>query len=477
MVRYPAPRIITGLGVLAVLAGSLLISEAQEPKDKKGVPHQVVRVTGPEAREPVEVSVAIDPTNPDHIVAISQQRGTPKAPGSNHAYVSTDAGKSWKSAALANPNKRIQGDDAVTFTADGLALRTYISFLGIRTVRPARAANGIWVATSRDGLTWNDPVAVIDHVNTVLPYEDKPWIKADTNKESKHKGNIYVTWTQFDEYGSKKPEHKTHVYVSRSKDQGKTFSVPHRISETPGDCLDSSKTVMGAVPAVGPKGDVYAVWAGPKGLTFVKSTDGGFTFGTEKILTETPGAWDFNVKGIFRCNGLPSMGVDLSNGKGRGTIHVNWADLRNGDNDPDIFTMSSADGGDNWTKPLRVNDDPKGNGKEQFFTWMAVDPGDGAVNIVFFDRRDTEGTKTGLTLARSIDAGKTFVNHKINHEPFECQKGAFFGDYIGIDAFGGRVVAAYQHFTADKKLAISAATFNFKQGTQEVQAEKKPADK
>jgi hypothetical protein len=164
--------------------------------------------------------------------------------------------------------------------------------------------------------------------------------------------------------------------------------------------------------------------------------------------------------------------VDLSDGKNRGTIHVNWADLRNGD--PDIFTMSSTDGGDTWTKPLRVNDDPKANGKEQFFTWMAVDPGDGAVNIVFFDRRDTEGTKTGLTLARSIDGGKTFVNHKIDHEPFECQKGAFFGDYIGIDAFHGRVVAAYQHFTADKKIAISAAIFNFKQGTQEVRAEKKP---
>lgn len=471
MICKPATRVIIGFAAFAIPALSLLIAPAQEPKEKKAVAHQVVRVSGADAKSPVEVSVAIDPTNPDHIVAVSQQRGTNAAPGSNHAYVSTDAGKSWKSAALANPNKRVQGDDAVTFAADGLAVRAYISFLGIRTERPVRAANGIWVATSRDGLAWNDPVAVIDHVNTVHPYEDKPWIKADNNKDSSHKGNIYVTWTQFDEYGSKKPEHKTHVYASRSKDQGKTFSVPHRISQTPGDCLDSSKTVMGAVPAVGPKGEVYAVWAGPKGLVFVKSTDGGWTFGKEKLLTDTPGAWDFNVKGIFRCNGLPSLGVDLSDGKNRGTVHVNWADLRNGD--PDIFIMSSADGGDTWTKPLRVNDDPKGNGKEQFFTWMAVDPADGSVNIVFFDRRDTEGTLTRLTLARSIDGGKTFVNHKINHEPFDCQKNAFFGDYIGIDAFGGRVVAAYQHFTPTKSLAISAAIFNFQPGTQDAVAVKK----
>ena len=163
--------------------------------------------------------------------------------------------------------------------------------------------------------------------------------------------------------------------------------------------------------------------------------------------------------------------VDLSDGPNRGAIHVNWADLRNGD--PDIFLMSSSDGGETWTKPLRVNDDPKGNGKEQFFTWMAVDPIDGAVNIAFYDRRDTEGAKTGLTLARSIDGGKTFVNHKINQEPWECQQGAFFGDYLGIDAHGGRVVAMWQHFTAPGRLAISAAIFDFKHGSQET----KPMEK
>ena len=36
----------------------------------------------------------------------------------------------------------------------------------------------------------------------------------------------------------------------------------------------------------------------------------------------------------------------------------------------------------------------------------------------------------------------------------------------------GFMVALYQHFTGVKKLAISAAIFNFKQGTQEVHIEK-----
>ena len=446
----------------AIAIAFLASSGAQE---KPPALHQVVRVTEPTAVGAVEVSVAINPTNPDHIIGASQQGGT------NVTYVSKDAGRTWKTVAAANPGKRAQGDDGVVFTADGLALHTYIAFNGIREPRPERAENGIFVRTSRDGLTWSDAVPVIDHVNTVKPFEDKPWIRADHSKESKHKGNIYVAWTKFDEYGKKDPNCKTHIYFSRSKDNGKTFAPAHRISETPGDCVDKSQTVMGASPAIGPKGEVYVVWAGPKGLAFCKSMDGGYKFGKEKILTETPGAWDFAVKGLTRCNGFAVAGVDLSDGPNRGTLYVNWADKRNGD--PDVFLMSSKDGGDTWTEALRVNDDPKGNGKEQFFTWMAVDPVDGAVNIVFYDRRDTEGVKTGLTMARSIDGGKTFVNHKINQEPFASLNGYFFGDYIGIDAHSGRVVAMYMHFAEKNRLAISAAIFNFKQSTQEVQGEKK----
>ena len=449
--RAPMLYLCVGAGIFAAQPGG-------EPKDNKTAEHCVVRVTPPEMKGPVEVSVAINPTKPDHLIGVSLQGGN------NFAYVSTDAGKTWKTVPNGNPDKRIQGDDAVTFTADGLAARSYIAFNGIRVPRPTRASAGIFVRTSKDGLTWSDPVAVIDHVNTVEPHEDKPWICADRSKESPHRGNLYVAWTKFDVYGSKKPEHKSHVYISRSKDAGKTFSPAHRLSETPGDCVDSSETVMGAVPAVGPKGEVYVVWAGPNGLTFVKSTNAGFTFGKEKNLTPTPGAWDFNVKGIGRCNGLPMTCVDLSNGPNRGTIYVNWADRRHGD--PDIFVMSSSDQGETWTKPLRVNDDKKGNDREQFFTWMAVDPIDGAVNIAFFDRRDSDDTMTRVTLARSVDGGKSFVNHRINQEPFACTKGPFFGDYLGIDAYGGRVVTMWQHFTRPKSLAISAAIFDFKEGSQ-----------
>jgi hypothetical protein len=227
---------------------------------------------------------------------------------------------------------------------------------------------------------------------------------------------------------------------------------------------------MGAIPAVGPNGEVYVVWAGPQGLVFDRSTDGGFKFGIDRVISDMPGGWDVAIKGLGRANGLPMTCVDLSAGKDRGSIYVNWIDVRNGD--PDVFLIASRDGGATWSKPLRVNDDPQGNGKEQFFTWMAVDPADGAVNIAFYDRRGQDGTRTGLTLARSTDGGRTFVNHRINQPPFECKTGTFFGDYLGIDAHGGRVVTMYMHYIDARKLALSAAVFDFKAGTQKVKADR-----
>lgn len=430
--------------------------------------HRIVRVSAPGALNPGEVSIAINPANTDNIIGTSLQYGVPPQQPrvSNYVYVSMDGGNSWKTVASQNAQALTQGDDAVTFSRDGIAYHSYISFDGIRVPRPKRAVSGILISSSANGgLTWNDPVPAINHLNSVTPFEDKPYVVTDNELDSPNKGNVYLSWTRFDVYGSSNPEDRSQIYFSRSTDKGKTFSMPFRISDTGGDCLDSDNTVEGAVPVVGLKGEVYVVWAGPNGLVFKKSVDGGLTFARDKAIAQMPGGWDMSIKGIDRSNGMPVTGVDTSAGARRGTIYVNWIDERNGD--PDVFLASSVDGGETWSAPARVNDDALKNGKEQFFTWMAVDPMDGSVNIIFYDRRDTQGTLTGLTLARSTNGGRTFVNYKLDQEPFACNEKVFFGDYISIAAFNGRVVPMYTHFINDKELAVSVALFRFKPGTQQ----------
>lgn len=429
--------------------------------------HRTIQVSEPGLPFPAEVSVAINPANPNNIIVVSLALGPDGGPRiTNYAYMTKDGGDSWGTVATPNPDGRIQGDDALAMSGSGVAFHSYIAFEGLREERPARASNGIFVSASMDGgLTWGDPVPVVDHINTVIPFEDKPWIAVDAAAGSPHRNNIYLAWTRFDVYGSADPGDSTQIYFSRSDDGGNSYAMPFRISDQGGDALDSDNTVEGAVPAIGLEGEVYVVWAGPRGLEFDKSLDGGWTFDSDRVIATNPGGWDIEIPGISRHNGMPVTGVDHSDGPYRGSLYVNWIDERNGD--PDVFTIVSRDGGDTWSSPMRVNDDPVGNGAAQFFTWMAIDPVDGSVNVAFYDRRDLAGTLTGLTLARSTDGGQTFVNHRIDQEPFESSPDVFFGDYINVSAHGGLVVPTYVHFIGETQLAVSVALFRFKPGTQQ----------
>ena len=98
----------------------------------------------------------------------------------NYAYCSFDGGLTWKATAAPKPDGRVQGDDAIVFGRDGTAYHSYIAFDGIRVDRPERAWSGIFVRSTRDGLDVDDAgVAVVDHINTAIPFEDKPWLGVD----------------------------------------------------------------------------------------------------------------------------------------------------------------------------------------------------------------------------------------------------------------------------------------------------------
>ncbi len=427
----------------------------------------IARVSPDEAAIASEVSIAINPTNLNNIVAASLVRGIPDSEAPDMGYYTLDGGQSWKSSAVPNPDSRTQGDDVVLFGRDGTCVHAFISFVGLWQEFPDRAANGIALTRSSDGgKTWSDQTIVADHRNTKSPMEDKPWLVFDRTRSSPHYNNLYCSWTRFDVYGSEDPQDTSQIMFARSRDGGETFDPVIRISDLGGDCRDDDDTVEGAVPCVHPDGTVFVVWAGPRGLEMDQSDDGGKTFGADRVIGEIPGGWSSEVEGIGRHNGMPVTGVDHSAGPYRGSLYVNWIDERN--DDKDVFLVHSRDKGLTWSDPVRVNDDPDKDGRDQFFTWMAVDPVDGSVNIAFYDRRDTTGTGTRLTLARSIDGGQTFQNIPISFPEFQCNSPRlFFGDYIGIDAMRGRVAVAFMHFESKTKIAVSSCVMDFVPGTME----------
>jgi hypothetical protein len=149
--------------------------------------------------------------------------------------------------------------------------------------------------------------------------------------------------------------------------------------------------------------------------------------------------------------GFPQVGVDWKSGK----LYVTWSDYHNGD--IDVFLISSADHGRTWSEPLRVNDDPLHDGRDQFFQFLAVDPLRGDVYVQFYDRRDDpQNRKTRMTLARSTDGGRTFTNYAWTDTPFEGQS-LFLGDYTWLAAWDGRVYGVWAEAAPQMSGADSSA--------------------
>lgn len=410
---------------LVVLAILLLILGYMMSKNKRTIDidgisiSRNILVSMPGNVRPEEVSICINPADPDNLAA-----------GSNlhFYYYSTNGGWTWREGRLTS-TLGVWGDPSLVFDTQG---NLYFGHLSLPI--EGDFIDRIVVQKSVDGgRTWDDGAGM--GLNPPKD-QDKEWLAVDTT-HSPYRDNIYSAWTEFDSYGSPNPNDRTRILFSRSTDQGEHWSQPVLVSDVTGNCLDGDNTVEGAVPAVGPGGEVYLSWGGPLGIMFDKSLDGGQTFGQDTFVTVTPGGWNFDIPGIYRCNGMPITACDTSDSPYRGNIYILWSDQRLGEHDTDVFLKKSTDGGVTWGPTVRVNDDSPGN--QQFFPWMTVDQTNGHIYAVFYDRRDADDLRTEVYVARSRDGGETFQNFKVSDFPFNPVQGIFFGDYIGIAAHNGKI--------------------------------------
>jgi hypothetical protein len=389
-----------------------------------------------------EPSVAVNPANPQQVVVAYQVPA-------NIAY-STDAGEHWQHAANTAPKDfKVSGDVSVTFDNQGHAILCSIAFNKLGTFNywgHATETNGVLIRRSLDGgKTWDSAptVVALEQKSPEIPFEDKPYIVADTT-HGRFAGNLYLAWTRWTLVDSR-------MVLSRSTDDGKSWSTPMEIDRHPGLPRDDNGALEGFDGAVGADSTLYAVWSEGDDIQFTTSRDGGKSFAKVKnILYTTPVM--FAVQDFDRANGFPQIAVDAHSGdRKHAHLYVTWSDYRNGD--IDVFCARSEDGGKKWSEPVRVNDDPIHDGSDQFFQWLSVDPITGAVSIIFYDRRgDPENKKTLVTLARSTDGGKSFVNYAWSQEPFVASQDDFMGDYSGIASFNNRVYGAWAEDTPAKKL-------------------------
>lgn len=412
---------------------------------------------------PEEVSIIINPKNTNQVTA-----------GANitNYYWSTDGGTSWSSGTIVSSSWGVWGDPICSVDTTGvffyyhLAQNPSLPFPNwIDRIVSQKSTNG--------GATYIDPGTYMGLNPGKL--QDKEGVGVDWTHGPR--GNwIYVTWTQFDDYGQNLPNDSSRILFSRSSDAGNTWSSAIRINHQSGRCLDDDFTMEGAVPSVGPNGEVYVAWAGPSSFTgpdnfkifFDKSTDGGNTWLPDNIIAGNQrGGWDYVVPGVYRNNGLPSTLCDVSNGPFRGNIYINYTDSAGAD-DHDVMVLRSTNGGANWSAPIRVNDDPPG--KEQFFSWMAIDQVTGYIYIVFYDRRNYADAFTDVYMAHSTDGGSTWINERISSSPFQPTNSVFFGDYNGISAYNGHIRPMWTRLSGNQ-LSVWTALINFPIGIEPVSNE------
>ena len=400
--------------------------------------YQNVMINSPSSTDPEEVSIAIDPTNPNYLAA-----------GANisYTYYSTDGGYNWNQQTISS-SLGVWGDPAMAYDDLGNLYYVHLSVADYwidRIVVQRSTDHGVSFNNGA-GIGFNNP-----------KQQDKAWLAVDM-MNSPYYGNVYVTWTEFDSYGSSSSADSSRIRFSRSTDHGITWTPAVTISDVSGDCIDSDNTDEGAVPCVGPEGQIYVSWAGPLGLMFDKSTDGGQTFGTDIFVSDIPGGWDFDVSGISRANGLPVTACDTgSASQYNGNIYINWSDQRNGATNTDVFFVKSTDDGNTWSSPLKVNDD--NTTRHQFFTWMTIDQTTGFIYCCFYDRRNTTGAATDMYVARSTDGGDTFENFKVSESSFTPNSGVFFGDYTNIAAYNRMIYPIWMRLD-NSTLSVWTAIIN-----------------
>lgn len=415
------------------LSSNAMVLSAQSPLPRAPGAHVVTVTTAPGPWS--EPGIALDAHDRSRLVAVFQ------GPASG-AY-STDSGRTFSTAGTIAPTDwKKAGDVSTTFDDKGNAYVSYLVFdrLGSASYwRHGAGRNGIYVRRSRDGgKTWDAPVAVRAWYTGNEPgmqYEDMPRIFADNSPRSAHRGALYAGWIEWQ-------LDQSIILFSRSTDEGQTWSAPIRISTQSGYPRDDNGDVVGFIGTVAADGTIYAIWNWRTTIALAISHDGGKTFAPSRAVLDVGPPYFGGtgaVPGLGRVFGFPQVAVDSRGG--RAVLYLCWSDYRNGD--IDVFVAASRDEGRHWTSPVRVNTDTVHDGRDQFLQWMTVDPVTGDVYVQFYDRGgDAENRLTSVTLARSIDAGRSFTNFQWSDAPFEG-RGAFLGDYTWLTAYDGQVYGVW----------------------------------
>jgi hypothetical protein len=440
------------------------------------------------AKDFSESDIRVDPTNPRHLIGVS--KWFVNAEGYNHLngfFESFDGGLTWPQQG------HIPGYEGWTDNTDpvgafdpwgnfyAVSLPYMFSYLSTgehflsTSVNPSLARMGMGIAVRPRGAAtataWSFTHRGRLDLIARTPFNgassfDKQWLTIDTNRRSRYRGRVYVSWAIgtggglriFVSYADARPN-GTHTDWSRPR-------LVMRQTRGIGD--------NGSLLRVTPDGRVWLTTAsfrrGGFGSTltmsFTSSRNGGRTWAPRRVIVR------HDIVGYRNTTFRAAFGETFAVGSRRirrfYPLYVAYEDATG--NGATLFIRASFDGGRRWSRPLQVNDNADTG--EAMQPSLTVAP-NGTVAVAFYDRRlpcpernSPEATIAGLlfdprapfgrrnycvnTAIQFYRANLRPLGHNVRLSPHTwdpqlsaprfdciCSAASFIGDYFGADSRGG----------------------------------------
>lgn len=387
-----------------------------------------------------ETSIAVDESGDHVVIGFNDFRGFARTDGTTSVsgvMRSDDGGETFVDGGqLPTGAKTTQvfGDPTVKYLGDctfvyGSILVTPINGAPVQTMGLHRSTDC--------GKTWQGPFT-ITAASDAMGAADKEFLDVDPDT-----GRVMISWTDFTATG---PHIKTAFSDDAATANPPTWSAGAVVSATPADG-------QGSMPAFARGShDAYVAWTQfPGGLdaaiAFAHSPDDGATWDAPRTVNAPFFTIDY-ILGNDRVHEFPSIAVDNSRGRHRGTIYVVHAD-NDGHDGSDIALERSTDGGKTWKPRVILNSRP-GRDRAQWFPSVSVDNTFGRVYVMYYDQGvATSGDLTQVSYTYSDDGGAHWRRPRaLTDRPFHAGWGndtsqPNLGDYIQGAALAGDLYSAY----------------------------------
>jgi hypothetical protein len=409
----------------------------------------------------VEPWIAVNPTNPDNLVATWQQDRWTNAGARGHGVaVSFDGGETWLPLVIPGLTLCSGGvfqrasDPWLSFGPEGDLY--HIALSGSNPFQPGGRVDVVVSKSNDGGLTWGDPVTISE--STDPSFNDKQTLTADPTDDR----FVYAVWARLHDQGGGA------TLVARSTDGGDTWEPERIVADPPSPTFSLGHQIV-----VLPDGTLVMLMlerdSGVR-LAIKRSIDKGTSWvpagDPMPVLDVGQPAVAVTDLQLIRA---AEINFDVAVDRTTRDLYAVWQDklLAGGPPLPAIAFSVSSDGGLTWSGPTSIAKTPPNLDPflEQSLLPSVHVSDDGVVGVTYYDFRNDSSPSEILTDYWFIycDPSRRDCTHsgsweheiRLTEEPFDFLTaplaGAtqtvglnlFLGDYVGLASAGSDFLALF----------------------------------